>query len=143
MTHDIIDLLHSTQCSLVVSNGGRVATFYKKGVRDLEDLLNNDPEFLKGACIADKVTGKAAAGMAAVGGVKEIYADVMSRKAVPLLEENHINYSCGTMVDAIVVPAGDTRCPLEIIVEPASTAQQVVDLLKAHFAEMQNRKMKN
>ena len=106
MTHDIIDLLHSTQCSLVVSNGGRVATFYKKGVRDLEDLLNNDPEFLKGACIADKVTGKAAAGMAAVGGVKEIYADVMSRKAVPLLEENHINYRCGTMVDAIVVPAG-------------------------------------
>lgn len=143
MTHDIIDLLHSTQCSLVVSNGGRVATFYKKGVRDLEDLLNNDPEFLKGACIADKVTGKAAAGMAAVGGVKEIYADVMSRKAVPLLEENHINYSCGTMVDAIVVPAGDTRCPLEKIVEPANTAQQVVDLLKAHFTEMQNRKMKN
>lgn len=143
MTHDIIDLLHSTQCSLVVSNGGRVATFYKKGVRDLEDLLNNDPEFLKGACIADKVTGKAAAGMAAVGGVKEIYADVMSRKAVPLLEENHINYSCGTMVDAIVVPADDTRCPLEKIVEPASTAQQVVDLLKAHFTEMQNRKMKN
>ncbi len=143
MTHDIIDLLHSTQCSLVVSNGGRVATFYKKGVRDLEDLLNNDPEFLKGACIADKVTGKAAAGMAAVGGVKEIYADVMSRKAVPLLEENHINYSCGTMVDAIVVPAGDTRCPLEKIVESASTAQQVVDLLKAHFTEMQNRKMKN
>lgn len=143
MTHEIIDLLHSTQCSLVVSNGGRVATFYKKGVRDLEDLLNNDPEFLKGACIADKVTGKAAAGMAAVGGVKEIYADVMSRKAVPLLEENHINYSCGTMVDAIVVPAGDTRCPLEKIVEPASTAQQVVDLLKAHFTEMQNRKKKN
>ena len=143
MTHDIIDLLHSTQCSLVVSNGGRVATFYKKGVRDLEDLLNNDPEFLKGACIADKVTGKAAAGMAAVGGVKEIYADVMSRKAVPLLEENHINYSCGTMVDAIVVPAGDTRGPLEKIVEPASTAQQVVDLLKAHFTEMQNRKKKN
>lgn len=138
MTHDIIDLLHRTRCSLVVSNNGRVATFCKKGVRDLEDLLNNDPEFLKGASIADKVTGKAAAGMAAVGGVKEIYADVMSRKAVPLLEQNHIKYSCGTMVDAIVVPEGDTRCPLEKIVEPACTAQQVVDLLRAHFAHMQN-----
>ena len=36
MTHDIIDLLHSTQCSLVVSNGGRVATFYKKGTCHIE-----------------------------------------------------------------------------------------------------------
>lgn len=139
MNQDIIDLLHHTQCSLVVSNQGRVRTFNKKGVRDLEFLLEHEPGFLLGAVIADKVIGKAAAGMAAAGGVTEVYADVMSRKALPILDKSHIKYSWGTLVDAIVIPAGDTRCPLEKIVEPACNAQQVVDLLRAHFAHMQNR----
>ncbi len=140
MNQDIIDLLHRERCSLVVSNQGRVRTFNKKGVRDLEFLLEHEPQFLRGAVIADKVIGKAAAGMAAVGGVTEIYAEVLSRKALPILDKNHIKYSWATLVDAIVIPEGDNRCPLEQIVAPATTASEVWTLLKRHFAEMQSRR---
>lgn len=132
----LIDILHREGCSLVVSNHGVVKTFNKKGVRDLEDLLNHEPQFLHGATIADKVIGKAAAGMAAYGGVKEIYADVMSRKALPILDSNNIKYSYHKLVDNIIIPQGDNRCPLENIVAPAHTATQVVQLLNEHFAHM-------
>lgn len=137
MLDNLIDKLHKNECSLVLQDRqGNVRLFYKKGVRDLEDLLDHEPDTLKGAVIADKVIGKAAAGMMAYGGVEEVYADVLSRKAVPMLEANGIKYSYGQLVDKIVIPKGDTRCPLEKIVTPARTAEETVKLLREHFAEM-------
>lgn len=135
----LIEALHKNECSLVLEDqGGNVRLFYKKGVRDLEYLLDHEPEALQGATAADKVVGKAAAGMMAYGGLKEVYADVLSRKAVPLLQANGVAYSYGQIVDNIVIPKGDTRCPLEKIVEPATTATETVELLRKHFAEMRN-----
>lgn len=138
----LIELLHQRDCSLVLEDSeGRVSLFYKKGVRDLEDLLDHSPATLRGAVIADKVIGKAAAGMMAYGGVSEVYADVMSRKALPMLQDNRIAYSYGQLVDAIVIPKGDSRCPLEQIVAPATTAEETVTLLRRHFEEMRNNQL--
>lgn len=97
----LIEILRREKCSLVVKNHGIVTTYSKPGVRDLEHLLDHDPEMLQGATIADKVIGKAAAAMVVVGGVKELYAEVMSTKAIPFLEEAGIAYTYGTLVDTI------------------------------------------
>lgn len=140
MLNNLIDILHKEGCSLVLEDvHGNIRLFYKKGVRDLEDLLDNEPDTLISATIADKVIGKAAAGMMAYGGVRRVYADVMSKKAVPLLEYNHIEYSYGTLVDHIIIPKGDTHCPLEIIVASADSAEEVVSMLRQHFAEMNGK----
>ena len=102
-------------------------------MRDLEHLLDHDPEVLHGAVIADKVIGKAAAAMVVVGGVKELYAEVLSKKAIPFLEEAGIAYTYGTLVDTIK-EEGD-RCQLEKITAPASTPEETVALLRTHFEE--------
>ena len=68
MLEDIIRLLHEGKHSLVVSNG-EVRTFDRRGVADLYALLQEDSDFLKGASVADKVVGKAAA---ALGGINEV-----------------------------------------------------------------------
>lgn len=133
----LIGILHKEGCSLVLEDvQGNIRLFYKKGVRDLEDLLNNEPDTLKGATIADKVIGKAAAGMMAYGGVREVYADVLSRKAISLLNDNHVMYSYDKLVDHIIIPKGDTRCPLEEIVSSAKTAEETVNMLQHHFIMM-------
>ena len=135
-----MNLLHSQACSLVVENtDGEVTTYSKKGVRDLVWLLDNEPERLQDARIADKVVGKAAAGLIVRGGAREVYADVMSRLALPLFDEAGIPYTYGELVDRIVIPEGDDRCPLERIVSEARTATEVENLLRQHFAEMQAR----
>ena len=129
----LIEILRREKCSLVVKNHGIVTTYSKPGVRDLEHLLDHDPEMLDGATIADKVIGKAAAAMVVVGGVKELYAEVMSKKAIPFLEEAGIAYTYGTLVDTIK-EEGD-RCQLEKITAPATTPEETVALLRAHFEE--------
>ena len=129
----LIEILRREKCSLVVKNHGIVTTYSKPGVRDLEHLLDHDPEMLHGATIADKVIGKAAAAMVVVGGVKALYAEVMSKKAIPFLEEAGIAYTCGTLVDTIK-EEGD-RCQLEKITAPATTPEETVALLRAHFEE--------
>lgn len=129
----LIEILRREKCSLVVKNHDIVTTYSKPGVRDLEYLLDHDPEMLHGATIADKVIGKAAAAMVVVGGVKELYAEVMSKRAIPFLEEAGIAYTYGTLVDTIK-EEGD-RCQLEKITAPASTPEETVALLRAHFKE--------
>lgn len=129
----LIEILRREKCSLVVKNHDIVTTYSKPGVRDLEYLLDHDPEMLHGAVIADKVIGKAAAAMVVVGGVKELYAKVMSTKAIPFLEEAGIAYTYGTLVDTIKEEGG--RCQLEKITAPASTPEETVALLRAHFEE--------
>lgn len=129
----LIEILRREKCSLVVKNHGIVTTYSKPGVRDLEYLLDHDPEMLHGATIADKVIGKAAAAMVVVGGVKELYAEVMSKRAIPFLEEAGIAYTYGTLVDTIK-EEGD-RCQLEKITAPATTPEETVALLRTHFEE--------
>lgn len=129
----LIEILRREKCSLVVKNHGIVTTYSKPGVRDLEHMLDHEPEVLQGAVIADKVIGKAAAAMVVVGGVKELYAEVMSKKAIPFLEEAGIAYTCGTLVDTIK-EEGD-RCQLEKITAPATTPEETVALLRTHFEE--------
>lgn len=129
----LIKILRREKCSLVVKNHGIVTTYSKPGVRDLEHLLDNEPEVLHGAVIADKVIGKAAAAMVVVGGVKELYAEVISQKAIPFLEEAGIAYTYGTLVDSIKEEGG--RCQLEKITAPATTPEETVALLRAHFEE--------
>lgn len=136
---ELIDILHREACSLVVrSADGQLTTYNKPGVRDLIWLLDNEPQRLRGAHIADKVIGKAAAALLLRGGVVEAYADVLSRKALLLLDGSGLAYTCGQQVAAIVIPEGDSRCPLEQIVGDAQTADEAEARLRQHFRQMTN-----
>ncbi|MBQ9218361.1 MAG: DUF1893 domain-containing protein [Muribaculaceae bacterium] len=136
MLEQLIEILREQNCSLVVECRGEVRTYHKKGVRDLVWLLDHEPWRLKGALVADKVVGKASAGLLAQGGVSAVYAQVLSRLATPLLDHAGIAYRYGELVDRIVIPDGDTRCPLEQIVAPAHDAPEVERCLRQHFEAM-------
>ena len=70
---ELINLLHTGGYSCTIANGGKIRTFTQRGVADLYDLLTQEPEFLKGALIADKVVGKGAAALMILGGIRIIY----------------------------------------------------------------------
>ena len=54
---ELINLLHTGGYSCTIANKGEIRTFTQRGVADIYDLLTQEPEFLKGASIADKVVG--------------------------------------------------------------------------------------
>jgi len=98
---------------LAVVNGEKSYTSDLRGVSALLSLYNNNPMLIKGAYIADKVIGKAAALLMVLGKTKEVFALTISKNAVSVFEKNGIPYSYLNIVDFIKNREGTGRCPLE------------------------------
>ena len=133
----LIDILHSEGLTLVVKSGdGTIHRFTQRGVKDLLTLVTTAPEVLHGAIIADKAVGKAAAACMVQGGVKQVWADVMSEPAMTLLRAYRVEAECGTLVDHIINRAGTDWCPMERlsreIDDPATIIQKIQDFFTTH-----------
>lgn len=111
---ELKEILHEEKASLVVCyENGEIKEYYQNRINDIKDILKKDETSLKGAIIADKVIGKAASSILAVAGVKAIYADVMSKYAIPVLEENGIRFEYAKLVDYIENNDKTGMCPME------------------------------
>lgn len=111
----LISLLHEGAYSCVIRKGAEVRTFHKRGVADLYFLLENEPEFLLGAFVADKVIGKGAAALMILGGVKRVYTDVISTPALDLFKTYEVEVSFSEVTDRIVNRTKDGLCPVETL----------------------------
>lgn len=139
MLEDIIRLLHEGKHSLVVSNG-EVRTFDRRGVADLYALLREDSDFLKGASVADKVVGKAAAALMILGEVGELHADVVSRPALDLFADSGVRVSYGTAVPHIINRTKTGWCPLETCCRYCLTPQDCLVRIE-EFITLQSKRM--
>ena len=133
----IIAMLHATACSCVICNGERIESFHERGVKDLYRLLHDDKALLNGAFIADKVVGKGAAALMINGGVKSVYADVMSRAALSLFVQSATEVEYGTLVDNIINRAGTDICPVEKLCKDCLTAEECLPLISAFIESIQ------
>ena len=112
--NELKEMLYSKNASLVVGySNGEIKEYYQDRVNDIKNILLNDENALKDASIADKVIGKLAASLLVVAGVKEIYTDVISEYAIPILEENKITYEFKTKVPYIINKDKTGMCPME------------------------------
>ena len=101
--------------TIAVKKGDKVFTSSDRGVKPLLHLLENEKDFLKGASVADKVIGKAAALLMVLGGVKEVHTGVISEPAVEVFEKHHIPYYYEEKVKRIINRKGDGLCPMETL----------------------------
>lgn len=130
----LIDILHSDDLTLVLkSDDGTIHRFTQRGVKDLLTLVTESPETLKGALIADKAVGKAAAACMVVGGVKHVHADVMSEPALALLQHHGVEAEYGTLVDHIINRTGDGWCPMERLSRDESDPTVIIQKVKEFF----------
>lgn len=113
MMRKLIDLLHDGGYSCVVANGSEIRLFQRRGVADLYDLLHEDPKFLDGASVADKVIGKGAAALMIRGGVAEVYADLISESALALFTDAGVGVEYVRSVHHIENRDKTDWCPLE------------------------------
>lgn len=73
----LIKILHdeSLSCVILKKDGG-IVKCYRRGIIDLFELLKNSPQTLDSAIIADKVVGRGAAALMALGGVAKLHTDL-------------------------------------------------------------------
>ena len=127
----LIKQLREGGYSCVIRQGGVIRTFTERGVNDLYRLLSEEPEFLRNAEVADKVIGKAAAAIMAIGGVKKVHTGVISESAYDLLVRSGIEISFDKKVAYIINRTQSDRCPLEKLCADASTPQECIPLIDA------------
>lgn len=133
---DLINLLHNGKHSLVVANGD-VCTFDRRGIADLYDLWRNDPGFLDGASIADKVVGKGAAALVILGHAAEIYADIISDSALELFQGYPLKVSFGQKVPDIINRMGNGICPVEELCIDCKTATECLPFIQNFINDLE------
>lgn len=132
-------MLHTGGYSCVVAHGDRIRTFTQRGVADLYDLLTQEPDFLNGASIADKVIGKAAASLMVLGQVKEVYTHIISTPALQLLEKAGINVDYDEVVDHIINRDRTGWCPLEQASRDLQSAKEILPVIEKFISNLRNK----
>lgn len=136
---EIKRILHEGNYSCVIKNAYGIHTYTQRGVADLYDLYTQKPEYLKDASIADKVIGKGAAALMVLGGITNVYADVISTPARRLLEDAGAKVTCGEEVPFIINRAKNGRCPLETACGDLTSAQEMLPVIIKFVTEMKKK----
>lgn len=136
----IINILHTGNYSCVIKNQTEIRTFTQRGVADLYDLYQADPAFMKGASIADKVIGKGAAALMVLGGIKTIYADIISTPALTLLREAGIETTFAQEVPHIINRDKTGFCPLETACDKLKSVSEMYPVIQNFIAHIRSKK---
>jgi len=114
---------------IVRSANGEVIEFHRKGVIDLYTLLKTMPSFLKGGTVADRVIGRGAALLMLKGGVRQVFAYVMSIPAYDILISAGIETTYVILQPNIINRKGDDICPVEKLTLNTDSPDEAFELI--------------
>ncbi len=107
-------ILSDKGATLAIVKEGRVLfESDSSGIRGLLQAIEKLGKEMAGSSVADKVVGRAAALLLAHSSVREVYASVLSREGLKVLEENHIKIEHENLVQIILDQTGKKICPFE------------------------------
>lgn len=124
------NLLTENNASIVLVKDDEVFISDKKGIAPMIGFISDNTN-LNGFSAADKTVGKAAALLFAFAGIKEIYAEKLSRATIPVLEEHNIGYSYKEIYDRILNRDKSDICPMEKTVADINDPKEAFIALKA------------
>ena len=95
---------------------------------------------LNGASVADRVAGKALAQLCVYAGIRQVYAEVLSRKAQAVFEDNKIAFEWKEIVDNVLDMNKNGVCPFEKVAADISDPKESYTTFKALLEKMMSRK---
>ena len=106
--------LYDKQLTLAIAKNGQVIfqtdSHRISGFIRAIDTLGTQ---LNGASVADRVAGKALALLCVYAGIREVYAEVLSKKAKAVFEENKVAVEWKQLVDNVLDLNKTGVCPFE------------------------------
>ena len=91
---------------------------------------------LCGASVADKVAGKALALLCVYAGIREVYAEVLSKKAQEIFDQNQVTYQWQQIVDNVLDINKTGVCPFEKAAAEITNPDESYDAFKALLQKM-------
>ena len=129
------EILESGGYTCALTDGDEIYTSTLRGVKPLVQFLESGTAFA-GFSAADKVVGRATAYLYVLLGVKSLYAQVISRPALAVLQESGIEASYGTLVPNIINRKGDGICPFEAAVMDITDPQSAYAAIRQKMQEL-------
>lgn len=133
-----VSMLEERELTFAAVKGNEAITSRERGVKPLLELIDKG-NTLEDFSAADKVVGAAAAYLYVLLGVNEIYAKVISRKALEVLKKYGIETEYGTLADTIINHSGTGFCPMETAVSNAVSPENALDLIRARLRELSGK----
>ena len=109
----MLEMLNEQGLSLLVYNNEVLTTHDNRGIQDLLALVSSQPERLKGAIVADKIIGKAAAALMTSCGVAEVHTNVICTSAREIFENAGIKIIATKEVPLILNREKSGMCPMD------------------------------
>jgi hypothetical protein len=106
-------LLEENYALVIVKQEKFLFTSKEKGIKPIYLALTQLGETLKGASLADKVIGKAAAMFCHLAQVDKVYAELISHKGMEVLKEAGIDFEYDKTCPYILNQSQDGMCPIE------------------------------
>lgn len=131
----MLNALEQQGVGMIIDNHGEVTTYGLPGVQDLLRLTADEPERLKGAVVADKRVGKAAACLLIEGGVKRVNTPLVSTPAKQMLEAAGIPLYAREEIPLMLNHDGTDLCPMEKKLLDAKTPEQCTAILRGATVE--------
>ena len=126
----MLQMLNQQSLSLLVYNDTTLTTHDNRGIHDLLQLLAEQPERLKGAIVADKLVGKAAAAIMATGGGAEVHTNIISTPARELLEKEGVRVFATEEVPQILNRDRSGMCPIDTQIAGVESIDECVKILQ-------------
>jgi iron complex outermembrane receptor protein len=109
----LLKILNDENLSLVVSNNDSISRHASPRVDDLMRIVTTEPERLKGAVVADKKVGNAAASLLALGGVSEVHTNYTTPSAKRILAQAGVKLVYASEGDFIFNNDSTGQCPMD------------------------------
>ena len=124
--------LFEKELTLVIVKNGEI--LFETDSHRISGFLGAIEQFgdkLEGAVVADRVVGKAIAFLCVYAGIRQVYAEVLSRKAEGVFEENGIPCEWKELVDTILNFDRSGVCPFEKAATNISDPEKAYATFKA------------
>lgn len=108
-------LLNEELALVIVKDGDIIYKSKGRGIKPLYQAYKEMKSSLKGATVADKVIGKAAAMLCVNGGIAQVYTKLISEKAIEVLKESNIEPHYDLAVPFIKNRDNTGLCPVETL----------------------------
>lgn len=136
----ILEILAEGKYSCVAWKGAICYQAAGRGVGPIITPMRQQKNFFAGQQVGDTIIGKAAALLLVLSGVKEVYGKIMSREAVKVFQQHHVEYSYEALVDYIQNRHQDGLCPLEQCVLKEDDPLQAWQRLEKKIAQLMAEK---
>ena len=120
---------------VITQNGKAVFSSTESGIKPLISVLESRQD-VKGCFAYDKIVGKAAALLYAYMGVGAVFANVMSKDGLAVLQNSGIKAEYNILTDRIINRKGTDICPMEKAVEHIGDPKQALSAVKEKLNQL-------